>query len=256
MNNYKNYYKHLLKEGMSIYLADTDHDEKRLQTVLGISFKYTDLVLRPVVSKMTPEESAFFEKHRLPDVLTSDGDDYDKPTGILNFYPSGLNDKDISTILNSIKYHAADIGLEIGTIKGPELSGLSKWSTKKIYVYRIPIVKNNNVNSKPAPELHYSNSNARIIFSTVLQLPQYDSSGFSVPTFDLLNRVTKAIQKTEQDDEYLYRHARKTTDVTGAGGARVIDMGLSPEDILHRLYELKNLCEYAQEKECGEIVIS
>ena len=231
---------------MTATVSGADYDSRSYETILGLSFRFSDKILEPIFKKMSAEDKKYFEQNRNHEIFTSDGDDHDEPVGTMNFYTAGLTPDAIKRIVEAIIYYAKEFNLKLGQIRGPEKSGMYKSQ-----VIRIPIVKNYNVEKtkEHAPEINWSNDNAYLIFNRVLRLYDFDvGEHYSIAAIDLLQRVETVLKRAEQDDEYLYHHARPSSVDKQPDKATMIMTGLNPDDIVHRLIQLKKLCEYAIDK--------
>lgn len=109
-----------------------------------------------------------------------DGDDYDKPTGVLNIYPRNgtLNDhfkenfKDcLRATIQELKKH---VSIGPVTAEGEKVSFDQPRtpfnrgdSMEKIGVIRIPIIKNERSESGTLPEISLSNTNARNLLNVL-----------------------------------------------------------------------------------------
>lgn len=187
--------KSLLKESVTVSVAGASEEYPELDTVLNISFDLGRHALFPILNKMSPEEKANLKKSGVPgyDMLTSDGDDYDKPTGIINFYISGLDRSHIEAALRAIKERLDDLGIKMGQLKGPEQSGAYKSE-----VIRIPIENNPHANAEKMPELNMTNSSFQLVFNKILKLVGDDDWGFSMPVDTLEKALKPFVQGSDQ----------------------------------------------------------
>jgi hypothetical protein len=246
---YKDYYTHLLNESMTATVSERDYQSERLQTILGLCYVLSDAVINPIVNKLSSEDLNYFRENRVVDILSPDGDDYDKSTGIINFYTSAFKEDVVSKILEGIKYFSKDLNIELGNFRGPEKSR----SSNRSLVIRIPVVKNNNI-SKYIPEIQLANHNARLVFGKLLQLPNFEE-GYTISPVDLSNAIKRVEDKIKQDDEFLYRFSSPTSVDKGSGGATMISGGQNPAYFINILDRLKELVEYAIENGNLDIVI-
>ena len=151
--------KRPLQESMNLSVGGANY--KRFDNLLSIC---TELlrILDKVYWEMPPDQQAYFKKNRVMELFAPDGDGYDKPTGIINFYTSGFTKESILKLLRLALPKLKSLGLTVGKISRPEQSG-----TWKSQVIRIPIVKNNNTYGGP-PELNLANRNAYHVFKNIL----------------------------------------------------------------------------------------
>jgi hypothetical protein len=252
MMEYKDFFSDRLDESMTMTVYDADYSHRKTDTVLSLSFRLLDLAVEPVLNKMNPQEKEFFRQHRVPEILTSDGDDYDKPVGIVNFYTGGFSPDAIKKVVDGIKYHAKEIGIELGPIKDPEQSKMFKCQ-----VVRIPVVTNYNINNKvKPPELNLSNDKMRLLVYEILQLHEYEDDGMNISATDLLLRVNEVLKKAESDEDFLYRYANPSTVDSEPGKATMIHGEISPEYLMMRLKQVQELCEFAIDRNFRTISIN
>lgn len=238
---YKDFFSHLLTESMTVVVGGADYDSRDLQNMLGLSFKLTNKIVYNVLNKLPEDKIKHFSSNRTLEFISVDGGDEFKPTGTFNFYTSGLDDDTIKKVVDAIKYYAGELNLKLGTIRGPEKSNMFKSN-----VVRIPVLKNLNVEKKEidAPEVNLSNRNAYLIFGRLLGYSDFEE-GYSIAAIDLLKKVEDVLKKAEEDEEYLYRYAKPQNIDKEPGKATIVTGEITPEYLLMRLNEIKDICQYA-----------
>jgi hypothetical protein len=242
MHKYKDFFKELITESMTLFVAGEDYEDKGNDEMLGVSFKLSRKAIDPIYSTLSDADKKYFDDNRPTEILVPDGGDEFKETGQFNFYTSGFKPDTIKKIIDAIKYYAKEYNLTLGTIRGPEQSKMYKNQ-----VMRIPVLNNGNVGkTTSAPELNLSNDNMVLIFNKVLGYKDFNSSdGDTFNSADLIKRVNTVLDKAKKDEEYLYRVARPPSVDGGTGKVTMIIGGADPEYIIEKLNTIKNVCEYA-----------
>jgi hypothetical protein len=247
--------KRLIKESMTVSIADEDYS--RYDNMLDLASHLETLAYR-IISSLPPDQLSYFAKNRPAELLVVDGEsDIYSRTGTLNLYYSGYTSETLKKILRVVIKRLRELGVKWGKIK-QEKSG------KFVYqVIRIPII-NNPVEPNNIPELNMSNRNAYHIFKHVLGYTaddEYDSS-FSCKASELKTRIERVLNRLDgwiedreiaKDDSHIpddekadkldNPHDMKAP--YGLTGARIINMGLSADDIRNRLKKLLEIADWA-----------
>jgi hypothetical protein len=244
---YRDFYKELLNESMTVTVADKDYEQQDLQDLLGISQLYMRKVIDPIFFNLSKEDQLYFRENRKAmDFFTPDGGDEFKDTGVINFYTTGFKPETVEKMLKGVKYYASEMNIVLGNISKPEQSRIYPTSQ----VIRISVIKNNNLdNFEKIPEVQLSYDNAILIFGRLLALPDFEE-GYRVSAIDLLTAIKNIETKDNQDGEFLYRYSRPTS-VDG----NMTTGGITPEYLRRKLSELKQLCDYAIDNDTKDIVI-
>ena len=244
---YRDFYKELLNESMTVTVADKDYEQQDLQDLLGISQLYMRKVIDPIFFNLSKEDQLYFRENRKAmDFFTPDGGDEFKATGVINFYTTGFKPETVEKMLKGVKYYASEMNIVLGNISKPEQSRIYPTSQ----VIRISVIKNNNLdNFEKIPEVQLSYDNAILIFGRLLALPDFEE-GYTIAAIDLLKLIEKVEVKDKQDGEFLYRYSRPTS-VDG----NMTTGGITPEYLRRKLSELKQLCDYAIDNDIKDIVI-
>lgn len=258
----------LITEGMSVHIEGANY--KRLDNLLDLCHRLLDLSVTPVAGKLPPDQLEYFKKNGVPyyDTLTPDGDGFDKPTGIINFYIAGFMTKAVQQILKYVFDELRKMGIKWGPIRKEQSNSF------KSQVIRIPIVKNEQKYSGP-PEMSLSNITAYQIFHHILQYE--GENDFSMEAQELKDRIeslkgdkdwlkkytmksfdTKMEPelpgdewkhaddtKPDTDDPSYNPHMNIINQIGGGLGARVIGGGLSEDDILKRLNYIWGIADWA-----------
>ena len=247
---YKDFYKHLLHEGMTATISGKDYEQQDLQDLLGICQLYMQNVINPIFVKLSDQDQKYFRDNRKAmDFFTPDGGDEFKSTGVINFYTLGFKPETVKKILAGVKYFASEseMNIVIGSISEPEQSNI--YSTSP--VIRIVIKQNNNLdNFQKVPEVQLSDLSSNLIYGRLLALPDF-KEGYTIAAMDLLNSITSVEKKDKQDEEFLYRYSRPTSV-----DANMTTGGITPEYLRRTLGRLKELCNYAIDNDIKDIVIN
>lgn len=247
---YKDFYKHLLHEGMTATISGKDYEQQDLQDLLGICQLYMQNVINPIFVKLSDQDQKYFRDNRKAmDFFTPDGGDEFKSTGVINFYTLGFKPETVKKILAGVKYFASEseMNIVIGSISEPEQSNI--YSTSP--VIRIVIKQNNNLdNFQKVPEVQLSDLSSNLIYGRLLALPDF-KEGYTIAAMDLLNSITSVEKKDKQDEEFLYRYSSPTSV-----DANMTTGGITPEYLRRTLGRLKELCNYAIYNNIKDIVIN
>lgn len=247
---YKDFYKHLLHEGMTATISGKDYEQQDLQDLLGICQLYMQNVINPIFVKLSDQDQKYFRDNRKAmDFFTPDGGHEFKSTGVINFYTLGFKPETVKKILAGVKYFASEseMNIVIGSISEPEQSNI--YSTSP--VIRIVIKQNNNLdNFQKVPEVQLSDLSSNLIYGRLLALPDF-KEGYTIAAMDLLNSITSVEKKDKQDEEFLYRYSRPTSV-----DANMTTGGITPEYLRRTLGRLKELCNYAIDNDIKDIVIN
>lgn len=246
-----------LKESMNVHIAGADYD--KTETLGELSNK----LIRPVwdyISKLPEDQVAYFQKNKMPELLTADGDGYFESTGTLNLYLSGLTTVSTRNVLKIILQGLKKLKIPYGPLKKEQSGRL------RSEVIRIPIPKNPLAGTYAGPpELNLSNVNAYQIFHHVLQ---YEGEHeFSMDAEELLERIKTLAhdqgwidQNTIKSTDSNWPDAeRDTQDVEnphldminkafgggGKEGPRIIGGGLDADRIKSRLAEIAKIAKWA-----------
>ncbi len=250
----EDYDKVLLKEGMTLYVKGLDLG-KKLQTIHEISWELMGRVFK-FIQTLPQDQQQYFQKNKMPEVLTIDGYDPDPPTGVLNLYTAGLTTQALRGAMKVVFDGLKELGITYGKVK-TEPSRMFKSQ-----VIRIPILKNPHAGAyKGPPELDFSNTNAYQIFHNVLQYP--GEHEFEMKASELMERIESLahdkgwidknkINPTDSargdkpfDDPDIENPHFDIVNQLGAGGARMIGGGLSGDDIRMRLGLIWNFAKWA-----------
>lgn len=252
------YQKKVINESMSLYIKGANYD--RLEDMHEIGWKVAGPIWQ-FLEKLPKDQLDYFMKNRTAELLTPDGDDYFKPTGILNLYTAGLTRQALIGTMKIIFDGLKKLRVTYGKVK-TEQSG-----TWKSGVIRIPILSNPHHGTyKGPPDLQMAQNNAYNIFHNVLQ---YEGThDFHFKAREVIERieslahdqgwVDKNIIKPSDSD---WPEAERDTEVepdeenphddvikqvgAGLGGARMIGGGQSADTIRYRLREVWVVAKWA-----------
>jgi len=240
--------KEIMYEGVSVFVPDMT--ERRLNTILDLCFFLQDKVLVPIIQKQfTSEEKETFKKIGLAgETFAPDGDSFDKETGIINFYISGIPSRLIQKFLEAVKYFLADEGIQLGPFSGPEQS-----RTYKSQVIRIPVLK--GVTQDRPPDLSITYGTARTIFKDLLGFNDAklddEEPSFTVPAKELLRQVEMV-----EDNDYKIKQLVTPDKVEKGRGAEIHQFGLKEEWIKRILQTLKEIAEWAIQRDYTDVAVN
>lgn len=242
----------LITESMDLYVSGANYE--KIDTLGRLSFQLMNPIAR-FLEKLPKDQLDYFEKNRMLEWLTPDGDDFFKPIGTLNLYTSGFTRQALIGSLKVLFDSLKKLGVSYGKVK-TEPSRMYK-ST----VIRIPITHNPFVGKyQGPPELNLANMNAHNVFHNVLQY-EWDN-GCSMKADELLQRVATVLK---HDPEWIDKNKRdrfdsQTDDQSqmpddpvlkalagdgGDNGPRIISGGQSAERITHILYKIAEIAQWA-----------
>lgn len=239
----------MINEGVSVFVPDIS--ERRLNTILDLCFFLQDKVLVPIIEKQfTPEEKDTFRKIGLSgETFAPDDDSFDKDTGTINFYISGIPNRLLKTFLDATKYFLQDEGIQLGPLRGPEQS-----KAYKSQVIRIPVVR--GVKQDLPPDLSMTYGTAQTIFQDLLgfndaRLDSEDPS-FTVSAKELLMKV----EMVEGNDYKIKQLTGKDSIEKGSGGASIHKFGLKEDWIRNILRTLKEIAEWAIRENYTDVAVN
>lgn len=231
---WEKYEKSIIVESVSFHVADTGDNEP--QTVLDVCFAVQKDFLFNFLknSKITPKKVSGL------DMLTSDGGDFDKSVGVINFYVSDIPEELKNKAISGVKYHIGNYA----KLLGEPIEERSKIYDSLVVRFKISIDQKQN----KSPEMNWSNMNAALILKDVLNYP--DDVIYNSEPLDVRELLMK-IENVEDNDFIINKAERKYSQE----GNHYIT-GLSKEDIKGRLSQLKKMCEWAIENDYSKINLS
>ena len=173
-------------------------------------------------------------------MLTSDGGDFDKSVGVINFYVSDIPEELKNKAISGVKYHIGNYA----KLLGEPIEERSKIYDSLVVRFKISIDQKQN----KSPEMNWSNMNAALILKDVLNYP--DDVIYNSEPLDVRELLMK-IENVEDNDFIINKSERKYSQE----GNHYIT-GLSKEDIKGRLSQLKKMCEWAIENDYSKINLS
>ena len=219
---------------MSVYVSDYESPAKK-DDLLSVSFIIMDKFFKSdIYNQMSEFEKAYYLKNQVSNFITPDGDDFDKPTGIMSVYLKGFPERLITDIINFVSKMLIDDGFRLGQGK------VEKSRMYDSNVARIPIIANPHVNKNndTPPELNMANMNANIVLGKVLG---YDTSEgeLEITIFDLLNRISKVTPEQIEANE------RPWSREWGNGKVESLEGAYTAEQIKASIDKLKEIAEWA-----------
>jgi len=131
-----------------------------------------------------------------------------------------------------IKYYIPEYNAKL---TGEPYEEKSKMFNSMVWRFPIKVIIPNNIDE--APEIHWSNANARVVFCDILN---YDSGTiFDYHNIDVRELLIKI--ETVEDNDYTIGNAERKPEQKG----NMFISGFSKEDIKQRLDALKKMCEWA-----------
>lgn len=237
---FDNFIKYLLAESVTFSVTDA---ENPVQDILGMAFALNKPFYAYMDKNMSKEEQADFQKQRASEVLTADGDDYDKSEGVLNFYTAGIPEKLVKPLVSLLKYY---IGEHDAVLLNGDNIPLEKSNIFNSPVYRFKIKIGEAKN--PAPELNLSNMNARAILCDVLNYPSDTIEEYgSIPLAELLMKIGYA-----RDNDFAIGKAERKDTQEG----NFYTGGLSKERIADILAQLEKICEWGVKNDYSSLSLS
>jgi hypothetical protein len=255
------YAKLLMSESMTLYIKNEDYT--RYDTMWELSV-YLQRFAYQILETLPQDQKNYFQRNRPAEFLTIDGNtDMNAKSGILNLYYSGYTKETLDKILKIVEHELNKLHIQYEQFK------IEKSKMFKCDVIRIPILNIPHEYSG-APELNMSNRNAYHIFKNILQFDPDDeaASAFTFDAHELKQRIetilkhdpewikNNQINKNDSDwpeDErgepqnFENPHDDIANKIFGGGSARIIQMGLSDEDIRQRLYKILEITNWAIE---------
>ena len=260
--------KNVIVESMNMVVSGANY--KRTDRLDELVNYLQDTVVSPVLRGMTdPAQIDFFHKNSVGfyNLLSADGSYYEMQSGnpalgIINFYPAGIPADMARRVMMGMLKQLKKLGVQWGQLKR-EKSGAYKVSD----VIRIPITVNNSKGYEGPEELNFTNVNAYQIFHNLLQFDGEHS--FEMDAKELMERIEtvlkhdrswidkNVIKRTDSDWPEAERDTEepienphldimgKIGNQLGAGGARVVGMGLDSEGIEFRLQLIWKVAKWA-----------
>ena len=111
-----------------------------------------------------------------------------------------------------------------------------------------PIVNNPNISNNP-PELNVCEGNKQVLFHTLLGIPQQE-----YPLETTVADVKAALGRTEL--RLLVPEVGRDTEINGAGNCRVINCGLSEEQIQRYLARTREIVAWAEQHQFNHLVVA
>lgn len=229
----------LLTESVTVSVSGAHLEFPELDTIHDIIWAINYKAFQPL-SNLSGQEKRDFEHIRMPEIFAPDGNDFDKPTGTINFYIRGIPPHAVEEVLKLTKEQLDNLGIEYGRFK-PELNRAPKSD-----VIRIPILKNPWVNAERPPELNMSNRNYHILFHDVLNLVQGEEQwGGSLP----IETIEQAIQPLVTGSDIEQMQALQSYSFGATQSApNFYESGLSVEQLSRYINALKQMIDWAKAK--------
>ena len=250
-----------LNESMTLYIQNYDFQPRKDQ-LLSLCDHLLQEVLRPILNNLPKDQQEYFRKNGIGfyETIVPDGSSsIYSPTGIINFYVSGLMSNSLRQALTGILRELKKLGIQWGPLKKEDSNMF------KSQVIRIPIVKNKHIYNGP-PEITFSNRNAYHIFHEVLQYPGEHT--FTMNAQELKQRIDLAfgdknwIEKHQISDKHIEPVAPEDKwkdetpvsdnpgdqafqDLSNKGGMNIYSFGLNDQAIRDRLYAIWQFADWA-----------
>lgn len=246
----------------SMTVSVGDYVRPQIATTIYDLSSMIESELYKILEKLPHQQIEAWKAHRPRELFTIDGDTrMDDAEGVLNFYCNNIPQPMIGNMLKAIPYYANKFGGEVGQPYGQETIGQMiqrsqaageqfnpEWLARmnnamnEIRVMRFKAKVNPNPGIDFAPEINFSNMNARFIFQDVLNYPSdFLADGFgSVDVNDLLMKLGYARTMLKQRVE---EQQRERQDMSTPN---MIVVPLDQQDIEFRLNELERIALWAK----------
>lgn len=241
--------KKLLKEGFTVTVTGARAEYPKLDGILDIIFAVDYKMFRPL-EQMTPEEREHFSANRPAEILSPDGNDFDKPTGIINFYIGGIPKRFLKPMLEAMRDQCDTFGIQLGPMKADK-SGIMVYrgTQEPMDVIRIPVISNPNADADQIPELNISQHSARILFDQLLGIHETQPQYYSVSVEELEQRLAKWMNMSDEEMmQTLKLYTEPTQIEKGGGHATMIMGGYDEERLYSMLSRLIELVKWAKAK--------
>ncbi len=259
----------MLSETMNITVVDHQPDEK-LDTLSDLCF-YLYKKIGPIFSKIPSEQKTGFGGMQ---IFEPDGEDFDDPTGIINFYTGKLSEINVNLLLKAAIYWLADVGAQVGKpisnthqdyitkqvdqirqypedeLKSHDqkIQDFHQYYSKQghdinaVRVVRIPVIsRKEKEDTNDPPTMNIANDSAHLLFHSVLGFP--DSPGGYGPI-----NIRDIIIKLENMSKFEKgQHVVPPTDSQDEKGPRIIDQGYDIDRIEGYIQRLVAICKWALE---------
>jgi hypothetical protein len=238
-------YKKIIKESITATVAGLKDDHRTSNTTL-LEIKYHTLNKAIQYQNWSEFEREYFQQNRSTEMFTPDGSSsgFD-PTGVINFYTSGLLPDVKLRILDNIEKSLSSKGFKF-FISDPEKSGLSGKEVYRIKINHNPFA---SIDIDAAPEVKFSNTNMISVLNALGLDDIAEEYGGLVDVDELLLLIRNVSGKSmEQQSRPRYHSDMEKFKNPGQEqrGATIIDQGLSSSDIQERINMLYDLAVWAK----------
>lgn len=239
MNFYEFY--NIINESMDVRIKDADY-KNRLDNILNVCV-YLENKLYNIINSFTPEQKEYYDKNRVAELISPDGDGAFKTKGIINFYLRPIPPDLINKFIQAIKYYLQEVNIKYAQFYEEDSN-----SWKNSRVVRIPILEIPKEDAGP-PELNLSNINAHLIFNDVLGFKGVDNYHYVISARDLLIKIDNL------PDFVSDINARSNNITKGSSGATFMDFGYSGDQIRQRLQKIRQIAIWAIENNYDTIIV-
>lgn len=233
--------KSLINESMTLYVDGLNYDKN--DTLLDLTFKL-ERIVSAIIERLPEDQKEYFRKNRPPEVVTPDGEDTFKSTGIINIYYSGYTKSTFEQIVKGCIDELKRLGVKVGTPK------LEQSSMFNMQVLRLPVLENSNdANHLPPITLQLSNRNAYQIFHNILQFEPQDYNSYFEFTVDELENAVNAVLHHDKDwmtKNQIKSYDSKNDEPPNYSGPRIIDMGVDENYIKEKLKQILQITDWAK----------
>lgn len=216
-------FKQFLNETISVYVSEYE-PEKSIDDI-------DQLASWLACQQLTSVPEITQAKHFCNELLMPDGDAFNKPSGLINFYHIGIAQQALPKILSAIKYYCGEAGFTCGN---PEHDKSNLFQGEP--VIRIPVSKTSTPQKNKLTDANMANELAYHIFVDVLNFPKIPTS---ISARDLLIKLDNVSGFHIQNSV-----VPPATD-KAPGKVTVYNQGMSQERIESKMAELRQICHFA-----------
>ena len=229
--SFKHYLNNIFNESITVSVEGPE-PQLKLNNLLDLSHMLFHKIYDKWFDKWTQEQKAFWRNnYGSLESISPDGNDHFNNSGIINIYLYPVPPELINKLKQAIHYWLTELNIEFEQFK----DDISNMNGKPII--RVPILKLPQSKTE-LPELNMSNQNAYEILHNLLGFPNLDGV-YRINAHDLIIKINQLNKFNIQSNE------RKPSDNQEPGQARLIDYGLSQNQIKSKLKILEQIANWA-----------
>lgn len=148
------------QSSMSLYVKGFDYPH-RLNTILDLCFYLQHIIFKDIQTVLKPEEYEQWRTNGMgPEFFAPDGDDFDKPIGIINNYIKGFPPNKISWLLHNVLTALREVNVKVTDVRQESFPDSSEI---RVIRYSVDLNPNANIKKDIPADINFSNSNAGLI---------------------------------------------------------------------------------------------